>query len=172
MHINCFRRKTGDVLEQEKTKTILCIFPPRLSSKSSNQSQNFTKSLYTSSVTLTQAQFCVLNTDQKKILLIGPPGTGKSVVLFLKGIQWLVDGCIVYIVSTGCRSRIASRMLYNLLIEAVNILPQGTVTKEQICYREYNFDREEEVEEAVNEMLEQTKVGLYIIADEAGPENG
>lgn len=93
-------------------------------------------------------------------------------VLLLKGIQWLLDGCIVYIVSTGCRSRIASRMLYNLLIEAVNIQQQGTVTKEQICYREYNFDCEERVEEAANKMLEQTKDGLYIIADEAGPENG
>lgn len=38
----------------------------------------------------------------------GPPGTGKTVVLVLKGIQWLREGHDVYVLSTSERSRTVS----------------------------------------------------------------
>ncbi|XP_025114280.1 uncharacterized protein LOC112576204 [Pomacea canaliculata] len=142
--------------------TVPCTSPPRLSLKTLHQAVSLTGECYSTLITLFPEQVDLLNTGPPRLFLSGPPGTGKSVLLLLKGRQWLRCGHVVLIVSTGWWSRAACCMLYHLL-------KTEEVTPGQLWLLQYDFTREDDVLQAVSDMLQAVKEGsLYILADEAG----
>ncbi|XP_070206138.1 uncharacterized protein [Littorina saxatilis] len=59
-------------------------------------------------------QLEVLQRDQRLVHLLGPPGTGKTVVLVVRAVKWLQDGKRVTIISPrGFRSRAAACIIYD-----------------------------------------------------------
>ncbi|XP_025114278.1 uncharacterized protein LOC112576203 isoform X2 [Pomacea canaliculata] len=142
--------------------TVPCTSPPRLSLKTLHQAVSLTGECYSTLITLFPEQVDLLNTGPPRLFLSGPPGTGKSVLLLLKGRQWLRCGHVVMIVSTGRWSRAVCCMLYHLL-------KTEEVTPGQLWLLQYDFTREDDVLQAVSDLLQAVKEGsLYIIADEAG----
>ncbi|XP_025113046.1 uncharacterized protein LOC112575403 [Pomacea canaliculata] len=154
------------------TVIVPCTVPSRLSIKTLGQAVSFTGECYTSVITLFPEQVQLLNTAPSRLFVAGPPGTGKSVVLLLMGIEWLRWLHDVYIVSTGMWSRAACSMLYNMLLSTMLLKMTTKVSPNQLHYLQYDFTQSTDVEKAIRD-LSQTASGrpLYIIADEAGPED-
>ena len=57
----------------------------------------------------------------------GPPGTGKTVVLVLKGIQWLREGHDVHVLSTSGRSLAVSIQIERHLRQVLGLSPGPSV---------------------------------------------
>lgn len=106
----------------------------------------------------------------RRVFVAGPPGTGKSVVLLLIGIQWLLCGHDIYIVSTWNGSYAACYMLYQLMLQTVNTR-QTSVPIGRPHFLQYDLygDDDTEVDKALNDLCKAASEGsLYIITDEAG----
>lgn len=71
---------------------------------------------------LTPQQLDILKQWQSldKVCLYGPPGTGKTVMLLLVGLQWMLQGHVVYIVCTDILGWRVTRWIYNLLQKLSN----------------------------------------------------
>ncbi|XP_025112652.1 uncharacterized protein LOC112575196 [Pomacea canaliculata] len=82
-------------------------------------------------------------------------------------IQWLRCGHHVYVVSTWRGSRVASIMLYHLLLQAVNTLQSAGVSPGQPHLLLYHLYDGDEVKKAVNDLSQAAMGGsLYVIVDE------
>lgn len=139
------------------TVDIYCITPPRLEIRTPGEGVAEAGNRMTQ-LCLYPEQMDIMNSADTKIFLSGPPGTGKTVMLYLKGSQWLSAGYTVHIVITCKHSRAASYMLENQL--------KQKFTEVKL----HNFDFEEmerDVDNAVKK-LENTSPGgqLCVIADE------
>lgn len=154
--------------------TVPCTSSPRLDVKTLGQAVSWTGECYTAQITLFPEQIDLLNRDPSLVFVAGPPGTGKSVALLLKGIQWLKDGHDVHVVSTGDWSLAVCSMLHRLMLEALQKSQQtGVQGSGKVHLVQYDFTRLDEVERAVTDVenyLSQLPKGksCYIIADEAG----
>lgn len=162
--------------------TVPCTSSPRLDVKTLGQAVSWTGECYTAQITLFPEQIDLLNRDPSLVFVAGPPGTGKSVALLLKGIQWLQDGHDVHVVSTGDWSLAVCSMLHRLMLQALQKQTGTSQQKKQktgvqgpgkVHLVQYDFTRLDEVERAVTDVenyLSQLPKGksCYIIADEAG----
>lgn len=130
------------------------------------------------------AQFClfpdqveVLNKQQPRVFVTGPPGTGKSIMLYLQGMQWLHEGKDVHVVSIQDNSRAASILMEHLLTQ--NLRPAVPDTGDDALravyadvpkvYRHaFNFDSHKgDVDSAVDRLAQVARDGrIYILADE------
>ncbi|XP_025100540.1 uncharacterized protein LOC112567884 [Pomacea canaliculata] len=82
-------------------------------------------------------------------------------------IQWLRCGHHVYVVSTWSDSRVASIMLYHLLLQTVNTQQSAGVSPGQPHLLQYDLDEGNDVKKTVNDLSQAARGGsLYVIADE------
>ncbi|XP_025102543.1 uncharacterized protein LOC112569087 isoform X2 [Pomacea canaliculata] len=117
-------------------------------------------------------QVGLLNTAPPTVFLAGPPGTGKSVVLLLMAMEWLRRGSDTRIVSTCRESRAACSMLRHLLQQTVTSLPSDPLPPGQVHLLQYDFQTEDIVKRAVDELVQAAGAGpLHVIIDEAGPDD-
>ncbi|XP_025100822.1 uncharacterized protein LOC112568037 isoform X2 [Pomacea canaliculata] len=145
-----------------------CISPPPLALNETNL-----EGYYTAEISLSPQQSRLIHTDPPRVFLAGPPGTGKTVVLLLKAIQWLGGGHDVCVVSTGWWSLAASKMLFFLLQQSKKKIQEEKLSPGQVHFLQYNFNDQtgEQINKAVQDLSDAAKDrSLYIIADEARPE--
>ncbi|XP_025112343.1 uncharacterized protein LOC112575043 isoform X2 [Pomacea canaliculata] len=117
----------------------------------------------TAAITLFPEQVQLLSERSSRLFVAGPPGTGKTVVLQLKGVEWLQCGD-VYIVSTWVSSRAACTLLHDQLLKHAS-------SDSKVILKQYNFKSGTDVENAVKELSEATdRKPLMVIADEVGPD--
>lgn len=153
-----------------ESEGIACIFPPRPCLKSVAWSTSSTGSCYIAYLTLTKEQSNLIQRDAPRLFLLGPPGTGKSVVLLWRCLKWLKLGHEVHIVSTGRWSRAACSMLYHLLLQMTKWKLNELIKPDKLYQHQYDFENKEEVKKALGDMSLKAKEGfLYVIADEVGP---
>lgn len=97
--------------------------------------------------------------------LAGPPGTGKTIVLIIKGVQWVSRGKHVHVVSTWEKSIAASYLIQYQL--------SGAASSRQVHLHLYNLNNSDNVHTAVSQLVKLVQDDeLYVIADEAGPDDG
>ncbi|XP_025112489.1 uncharacterized protein LOC112575119 [Pomacea canaliculata] len=150
------------------TVTVPCTSTPRLSVKTLGQAVSHTGECYTAQIKLFPEQIDLLKTTFSRLFIAGPPGTGKSVVLLLMGIEWLRCGHHVYIVSSWKRSRAASIMLYHLLLQTVKTQQSAGVSPGQPHLLQYDFNDTKEVEKAVTDLSQEAREReLFVLSDEA-----
>ncbi|XP_025090339.1 uncharacterized protein LOC112561811 isoform X2 [Pomacea canaliculata] len=169
-HMTCHLYKTlvARFCGPATTVTVPCTSVPHLHVKTLGQAVWLTGECYTARITLFPEQVHLLNTAFARVFLAGPPGTGKTVVLQLKGREWLWRGHQVYIVSTWWGSRAACSLLYHLLQQSVDTQSPAQPTRSLVRLRQYDFNLEKEVDKAVNDLSEAARSGVvYVIADEA-----
>lgn len=143
---------------------IPCISSPRLA-----HTLMFMGEYYTAQITLSPEQHRLVNMNVPKLFLAGPPGTGKTMVLLLKGIQWLRQGHDVHVVSTGWWSIVSCSMLCHLLLQIKRKLQADNVATGQLHLVEFDFEKD--MDTAMATLSDVMKKGpLYVIADEARPE--
>ncbi|KAK7109760.1 uncharacterized protein [Littorina saxatilis] len=98
------------------------------------------------------------------VYLTGPPGTGKSLVLIMKGLDWLRTGKAVQVVTSTPDGKAASRMIFAELTKSG--LP-GAEEKIKLLDFDLRRDREEDINAAVDTLTKVAEHGeLYIVADE------
>lgn len=106
-------------------------------------------------------QVNIMNNNSPRVFVSGPPGTGKTVLLQLKGMQWLKAGHDVHIVSTSKYSRAASYMLEHHLVQSKS---------RTLCVHRHGFDftnNAEDIGTAISQLERASRDGqLCIIADE------
>nr|KAG5711617.1 hypothetical protein BaRGS_016799 [Batillaria attramentaria] len=105
-----------------------------------------------------------------RVYLTGPPGTGKTVVLVIKALQWLQQGKDVHLLSTHSNSRAAIYLIHHQLLYMLGAASPGRRVHAHV----FDFLRNEgDVEAAVNTLEAAGKARdgqLYVIADEAWPD--
>lgn len=105
-------------------------------------------------------QWDALNDHSPRVVLTGPPASGKTRMLVLTGIRWISEGHTVHVVSTCKESRAATEMIHAELSRVLQEkqLP-GAVSLVPF--------EDESITEGVIQMTEEAADGsLYIIADE------
>lgn len=113
-----------------------------------------------SDIMLHPKQVALLNKQQPFLYVAGPPGTGKTIVLVLKALEWLRQGKWVHVVSTQPDSLAASHMIVAQLKEARDD------SKDRISLCVCDLTRKDD-QEALTELENLAENGeLYLIADE------
>ncbi|XP_025112337.1 uncharacterized protein LOC112575042 isoform X2 [Pomacea canaliculata] len=131
--------------------------------KTLGQAVSLTGERNTAVITLFPEQVHLLSERSSRLFVAGPPGTGKTVVLQLKGVEWLQYGD-VYIVSTWVSSRAACTFLHDRLLKHAS-------SDSTVILKQYDLKSGTDVENAVKELSEATdRKPLMVIADEVGPD--
>lgn len=116
---------------------------------------------------LTPHQLSVLASDLDLVFITGPPGTGKTVMLYLTALDWHRGGFSVHIVSTNRRSLAASHSLFRQLQQPSTDI----AAKQGIFLHEFDLWREQQpdVERAFSTLMQAADAygGLNLIMDEA-----
>ncbi|KAK7092698.1 uncharacterized protein [Littorina saxatilis] len=118
---------------------------------------------------LTLQQVDLMNRDPPRVCITGPPGTGKTVLLVLQGIRWLLQGHDVQVVSTDYDSRAISGMIAEQLRLSLSADPTSSQTSGTVSFLQYDFDnREEDADQAITDLQKRVKnASLYVLLDEA-----
>ncbi|XP_070206328.1 uncharacterized protein [Littorina saxatilis] len=117
---------------------------------------------------LTLEQVGLMDRNPRLICLTGPPGTGKTVVMELQGLRWLLEGRNVHLVSTSRTSRAINIHIEHQLNMMVSDHGSQTRTPGSVHRHEYDFYQETDYPTAVGELLACVKNGtLHILMDEA-----
>ncbi|XP_025107952.1 uncharacterized protein LOC112572468 isoform X3 [Pomacea canaliculata] len=152
------------------TVTVSCVISPRLSVKTLAQAVSATGMCF-AEITLFPEQVSLLQRGRPRVLLHGPPGTGKTVMLQLMATDWLRNKQLVHVVSTWDKSLPSCTMLYNLLQNTLD--EEGAGTPSQLMFLKYEFREETDVEKAVNDLVQAAnKNPLHVIVDEEDPSYG
>ena len=91
--------------------------PTVISSKMETEEVTIKCGHFEKRVVLTPAQRDILNLEDKMVCVSGPPGTGKSLVVMLRGRQWLQTGKDVIVLSSHFKALPTSRLIYNQLLD-------------------------------------------------------
>ncbi|XP_070207994.1 uncharacterized protein [Littorina saxatilis] len=118
---------------------------------------------------LTLQQLNLINQNLPRVFITGPPGTGKTVVLVLQGLRWLLQGHDVQVVSTRYSTRAVNSMITELLERYRGLDPTLSPRRSVMSYRQYNIYREN----VVKKLLAHVKDGsLFILLDEVDFSGG
>lgn len=120
-------------------------------------------------ITLLPQQVTLLDSAKPpRVHIWGPPGTGKSAVLYLRGRGWLNQGHDVWVVSPGEKSLAASILIHHMLQQTVASPTSGSTTVG--CAQFHQFDCKSDVERdnTVVKLTGAAKNGrLFVLVDEA-----
>lgn len=153
------------------TITVPCVTEPRVSIKTWDQAVSYVGECYTAHMILFPEQTKLLSRAPKRAFIAGPPGTGKTIVLFLMATEWLLQGNTVYVLSIWERSLAATYMLYHMLQTILKTKLRDLVLPTQVRLLLKNFKFKKDFEATLDEFTFQAKNGpLYVIADEVGPD--
>ena len=147
-----------------------CPFHPRLAKSSYSELRTLGEGVKETAnrfapvdIVLHPEQVDVLNESEPRVFISGPPGTGKSVLLLLKALDWLRIGKHVQIVSAHVESLAVSHLLLNQLKLAAE-----TAVKQNVHLHQFDLTNKEDQEQAMKTLKDSAQDGeLYIIADEA-----
>ncbi|XP_025098572.1 uncharacterized protein LOC112566557 [Pomacea canaliculata] len=158
-HMTCdvYKKLVARFCGPATTVTVPCTSLPRVTVKTLDQAVSLTGEYNVAQITLFPEQVHLLAIAPATVFIAGPPGTGKSVVLFLKGAEWLRCGEYVYIVSIGYGSRAACCMLYHMLLQHVNTQQAAGAPPGQPHLLQYDFADDKDVEKAVNDLSQARK---------------
>lgn len=147
------------------TIEIPTVTPPRGELRSISQAIAHT-GLVMARLTLYPDQVDILFKDEPLVFLTGPPGTGKSIVLAVKGLMWLRRGVDVHLVVSHVDAQAVSLLMKRQL---ESCLTEGSPAR--VCLHKYFLENEGEAEKGVGELAtiakENPGAELHVIADEA-----
>lgn len=124
------------------------------------------------SLVLTPEQVSLLHRAPSKVLLTGPPGVGKSVMLMLMALKWMSQGCRVHLVSVHKVSLGVTHMMNHMLLGTVPADGTNPPRQELVRLLEYDFYNDENDIDKAIDILTGTCVsnnvsqGPYVICDE------
>ena len=108
------------------------------------------------------SQLSVLNSSERLAFLTGPPGCGKTLVLVLKGLQWLHLGKRVQVVSTREDSLAASHMIFEQLRRTARPAAGG-----QVHIHIFGTSTPASTQTAVKTLMASVRDGeLFVLCDE------
>lgn len=152
------------------TVEIHCITSPRLELRTEGEGVSETGERMARLV-LFPDQVAILNASLPKVFLIGPPGTGKTVVLILKGLSWLQHGHDVMVLSPWSDSRAAAYVIEFQIWQTFIAWGRETVgasSNPQVQRIMYDFKKKSDVDDALTHLRLNTVHPPHILADEAG----
>lgn len=149
--------------------SVYCISPPRLEVRTLAEALSEAGDRL-SRLVLTPQQVALLASPEPRVFVTGPPGTGKSIVLVLKGVQWLKEGEDVHVVSTFSNSLAVSSLIHHQMSLTIKASEEQGVGKPHLHNFQF-FEDEGQVELAVETMVAAAeKQRVNILVDEY--ENG
>ena len=127
---------------------------------------------FTGDIVLHPYQVDILNANLPLVFLCGPPGTGKTVVLVVRGRDWLCRGWHVHILSTHIVSLAASQLIYHQLQQIDRELQQGAGHYVQrVHLHVFDVYNGKERGDAVRDLVAAASHGqLCVLADEVSSE--
>lgn len=141
------------------------VTPPRGELRSLSQAIAYT-GLVMARLTLYPDQVDILFKDEPLVFLTGPPGTGKSIVLAVKGLLWLKRGVDVHLVVSHVDAQAVSLLMKQQL---ESCLTEGSPVR--VCLHKYFLENDVEAEKGVDKLATIAKENpggeLHVIADEA-----
>ncbi|KAK7090980.1 uncharacterized protein [Littorina saxatilis] len=145
------------------TVPVYCVNEPRESLHyhlhTEGQAVSLTAARYTHRLVLHPSQVNLLRQDEPRVFLFGPPGTGKTIILVLKALQWLQAGFQVIVLSAHLASQAASYMIEHQVRQMA-----GEEDAKRLLLLVTDKSRVlEELQKLVDE-----EGRLFVIADEAG----
>lgn len=120
------------------------------------------------SLVLTPQQISLFVRAPTKVMLTGPPGVGKSVMLTLMALTWLRQGYDIDLVSVNLDSLAATCMI-NHMIEMTKLVdPTSASVVGNVRLHEYDFyNNDGDVEKAIDALKAASESeGLFVICDE------
>ena len=125
-----------------------------------------------SRLVLTRRQLELMDRAPPRVCLTGPPGVGKTVMLVLMGLQWLLEGHDVRVVSTRPASLAASRVAFyqlDMTMKAYTGTSAAAKTAAAVHFHQFDFYQEAEVERAIVDLTaEASREGhLHVLMEEA-----
>lgn len=146
------------------THEIFCVTSPRLELRTYGEGVAETGNRLASLV-LYPDQLEILTSALPLVFLCGPPGTGKTVVLVLQGLEWLRQNYKVHIVSVIPEGNAAAILIETQL---QNTMPAA---KSKVCLHNFNLWITDNVHSATSSVLQESQQNeqLHVIVDEAGP---
>lgn len=153
------------------TVNIHCLTPPRLEIRTQGDAVSETGERL-ARIVLTPKQVDLLNRSPPRVVLVGPPGTGKTVVLLLQGLSWLQRGHTVNVVSTWSDSRAAAFSLHHQLLQTRRTWSRSLPIPARVQLHIYDIENKADDLTKASESLRNSSQGqICILADEGGPEN-
>lgn len=150
--------------------TVPSINEPRVSIKTLDKAVAYVGDCYAAHIMLFPEQLELLIRAPPRVFICGPPGTGKTILLFLMALEWLRQGKLVFVLSTWDRSIAASLMLVHLLQEKLEQL-KDVDKPGRVQYLHRDFRQKNEVDTTLAEFKQEARKGpLFVITDEVGPD--
>ncbi|XP_070175409.1 uncharacterized protein [Littorina saxatilis] len=120
-------------------------------------------------ITLTEQQQSFLEKDDHLVILHGPPGTGKTSLLMLRGLKWLKAGKDVIVFARGDYSIPSSRLIYLQLSEAREA-SQGSLSPDdqtwgRVVYERVNILNAATLDSAMQAVKKQGDKDVHLIMD-------
>lgn len=107
--------------------------------------------------------------DQPRVLLTGPPATGKSRMLALVGRKWISEGHSVYIINTSTDGGAATIQLETLLQQTPTT--EKNSAKDMVISFYCNIDDDEKTDVAISKLITDAssrKIPIFAVLDELG----
>ena len=101
--------------------------------------------------------------------LCAPPGCGKTLLLYLKGVQWLTMGLDVHVVCMDDSARAVSSLLARTLEDRARTLHQTQGTAATVTTHHVNMYSDSDIPHLVTTLvgLAGSGVGVRVLVDEA-----